>query len=811
MIAKVVIDLPVDSIDKPFDYAVPGSLIPLIKKGCRVMVPFGTMKRMGFVVELVDSPSIIHVKEILEVLDDHPLLTEELIVLGEWMSQYYLCPMAKVYQAMIPSMLRLKYIKYASVNDQALDQYLILTPEEEKIMSEIKRKGKIPLEVLTLTYSDHRDIIQKWMGEGTIKISNVVDDGITRKKVTYVELSKKQAEIVRYMEQLSAREEGQKKILRLLLDAPCNTHFPLSKLLEQTGVSRSAVKTLEKKKMIRVFQKEVYRDPFQGTKADIVPKPELTDAQRENLKKINQAIHQGKEEVFVLYGVTGSGKTEVYLRAIEHTLQLGKQAIVLVPEISLTPQMVERFRGRFGNRVAVLHSQLSKGERFDEWRKIIYGEVDVVIGARSAIFAPLQKIGLIVLDEEHESSYKQEDSPRYHAREIALFRGAYHGAVTILGSATPSLESIQKAGKGVYHWLSMPNRVKGQRLPTIHIVDMREELKQGNRSIFCQSLLHMMEDRLNKKEQIVLFLNRRGFSTFVMCRNCGYVEQCPHCDISLTYHHTDQTLKCHYCGYVKGNVKICPSCQSHQIRFFGTGTQRVEEEIAKQFPGARVIRMDVDTTRKKGSHEKMLNAFGKGQADILLGTQMIAKGLDFPKVTLVGVISADNMLHLPDFRASERTFQLLTQVAGRSGRHELSGDVIIQTYTPEHYAIQYVKEHKFQEFVRHEMGIRANFGYPPYSRLFLVTFSHQDLGVLMKESNAFVSHLKGKIKGNTQILGPAPSPIPRIKDRYRFQCMIKYNDEPIQRMVSEVLERLEKKIRQSQIRISIDVDPQILT
>ncbi len=437
---------------------------------------------------------------------------------------------------------------------------------------------------------------------------------------------------------------------------------------------------------------------------------------------ITRTVIARESKVFLLQGVTGSGKTEVYLQSIALCIEQGRQAIVLVPEISLTPQMVERFKSRFGDAVAVLHSRLSGGERYDEWRKIKERRVKVAIGARSAIFAPFEQIGLIIIDEEHESSYKQEETPKYHAREVAVKRARQHNAVVVLGSATPSLESFMAARRaslqlGGGALLPLPQRALGRPLPPVEVVDMREELKDGNRSMFSRRLHSALQQCLERGEQAVLLLNRRGYSTFVMCRSCGYTAGCPHCDISLTYHQRTRMLRCHYCGHAERSPETCPDCGSEHIRFFGTGTQRVEEELVKLFPGIRVIRMDVDTTTEKGSHEKWLTQFGQHKADVLLGTQMVAKGLDFPLVTLVGVIAADSSLNLPDFRAAEKTFQLLTQVAGRAGRHHLPGQVVIQSYMPEHYSIQTAKLHDYDAFLEEELKHRRLLSYPPFCGL----------------------------------------------------------------------------------------------
>jgi primosomal protein N' (replication factor Y) len=590
------------------------------------------------------------------------------------------------------------------------------------------------------------------------------------------------------------------------------------------------VKSLAAKGFLQLQEVEALRDPYAGRAFTPTAPLPLTPEQQAAYTAIDAAVTDGRHDVFLLHGVTGSGKTEVYLQSIQRCLDLGREAIVLVPEISLTPQMVERFKGRFGDRVAVLHSRLSHGERFDEWRKIKSGRVKVAIGARSAVFAPFQQIGLIIVDEEHESSYKQEETPKYHARDVAIKRAELGGAVVLLGSATPSLESVFETrrgtvagGEGRYKLLTMRNRATGGTLPHVNIVDMREELKAGNRSMFSRGLHQAIESRLAKGEQTVLLLNRRGYATFVMCRTCGFVAQCPHCDISLTYHRNSRTMRCHYCGYAEREAQQCPSCSSEHIRHFGTGTQRVEEELSKLFPGIRVIRMDVDTTTAKGSHEKLLTDFRNKRGDVLLGTQMVAKGLDFPDVTLVGVIAADTVLGLPDFRSGERTFQLLTQVAGRAGRHALPGEVFVQTYMPEHYAIVAASGHDFASFARTELQTRESRGYPPFHKMMLITFAHELVQPLMQAAEAFVRELRVRFHENgsegedgrrwsrMEVLGPVASPIPRLKDRYRFQCMVKYREESLaSRLVAETVRSFEEKFAKDKIGLSIDVDPQYL-
>jgi primosomal protein N' (replication factor Y) len=474
--------------------------------------------------------------------------------------------------------------------------------------------------------------------------------------------------------------------------------------------------------------------------------------------------------------------------------------------------MVERFKGRFGSDVAVLHSRLSTGEQYDEWRKIQKKQVKVVVGARSAVFAPFENVGVIIIDEEHETSYKQEEIPRYHARDVAIERGKFHRCPVVLGSATPSLESFARAQKGVYRLLRLSKRMNKRDLPAVSIVDMREEMRSGNRSMFSKELFNKLKDRLNKGEQTVLFLNRRGHSTFLMCRDCGFAMQCPRCDITLTFHRVTNEMKCHYCGFHSDVPQVCPECGSGHIRYFGTGTQKVEEELSKLLPESRVIRMDVDTTGRKGAHERLLDHFQAGNADILLGTQMIAKGLDFPNITLVGVLSADTMLHLPDFRAAEKTFQLLTQVSGRAGRHELSGEVVIQTYTPEHYSIQLAGRQDYERFYSQEMAMRKLGAYPPFYYLALITIQHEDLMKVVAAAEKIASYLKSKISKEAILLGPAASPIPRINDRYRYQCLIKYKRESnLFPALKKVLEHYHGQSSRDGLSISIDVNPYMMT
>lgn len=534
----------------------------------------------------------------------------------------------------------------------------------------------------------------------------------------------------------------------------------------------------------------------------------LNDEQKNAFNKILNSDKKG----FLLKGVTGSGKTEVYMNLVGETLKEGKSAIVLVPEISLTPQMIERFKGRFGKNVALFHSKLSQGERFDEWYRIKRGEARLVVGARSAIFLPLDNLGIIIIDEEHENTYKSEQNPKYSTKEVAKFLSEIKGCKYILGSATPSIETYYEALNGKLELVEIKNRVSNRSLPQMEIVDMREELKSRNLSLLSRSLYNEMKDALERKEQIILFLNRRGFSSFVSCRSCGYVFKCPECDLSMTYHKNGYLI-CHYCGRAQREQKVCPECGSKYVKFFGAGTQRVEEEVKKYFPKARVMRMDVDTTRNKDSHENIYNAFKCGEGDILIGTQMVSKGLDFKNVTLVGVLAADISLNIPDYRSSERTYQIITQVAGRAGRGEKKGKVVIQTYTPNNLSLQYAIENNYNDLYNEEIKVRKIMNYPPFSTIFLINAISKDEGKLKEFMNKVGESLRKLLdsREDIQILGPVPCIITKLKDNYRWQIIIKGNlDNKLKLKIKDILYELNKSVY-NEIRISMDINPNNMT
>ncbi|RIL73055.1 primosomal protein N' [Staphylococcus devriesei] len=801
MIAKVIVDIPSKSVDFKFDYLIPEALEDFVQVGVRVVVPFGARTIQGYVMNIEEHPSddinLEKLKAIKEVQDIRPELTTELIQLSEWLSHTHVSKSISVLEAMLPSALKAKYTKvFEVVKHNDIDEELLkyFNTNGHYKYKDAQENNHLSLlnELLKKESVKEVTLLSQNIKKKTQRAVRILDDRNPDNVLAMLERSMKQYDVYAYL------TEEQHKTVFL-------------KELEEMGFSKSSIDGLVKKGFIEKYDAQVERDPFANRVFEREDKRTLTSEQQIAFQKIKDKIDSQEQRTFLLHGVTGSGKTEVYLQTIEEVLNSGKEAMMLVPEIALTPQMVLRFKRRFGDDVAVLHSGLSNGERYDEWQKIRDGRARVSVGARSSIFAPFKNLGIIIIDEEHESTYKQEDYPRYHAREIAQWRSEYHQCPLVLGSATPSLESYARAEKDVYQLLTLPTRVNQQALPTIDIVDMREELSSGNRSMFSNELREAIQERLDKKEQIVLFLNRRGYASFMLCRDCGYVPQCPHCDISLTYHKTTDQLKCHYCGYQEVPPNICPNCESPHIRQVGTGTQRVEEILQQEFETARIIRMDVDTTSRKGAHEKLLTDFEQGKGDILLGTQMIAKGLDYPNITLVGVLNADTMLNLPDFRASERTYQLLTQVSGRAGRHEKPGKVIIQTYNPEHYAIEDVQKNDYLTFYRKEMDFRKLGKYPPYYFLVNFTISHKNMKKVMEASKHIHQVLLQHLTDKALVLGPSPAAIARINNEHRFQILVKYKREPELLKALQYLDEVyHEAYMKDKLSLKIDINPQIL-
>ncbi|MBQ1495895.1 MAG: primosomal protein N' [Bacilli bacterium] len=559
--------------------------------------------------------------------------------------------------------------------------------------------------------------------------------------------------------------------------------------------SYQTVNSLIEKGLIRKYQKEEYRIKDEVREKNV---HKLNEYQKEAFNKIIES----KKDIVLLNGVTGSGKTEIYMALIDEVLKEGKEAIMLVPEISLTPQIISRFKEHFDENISVLHSGLSTGEKFDEYRKILRKEVKIVVGARSAVFAPFTNIGIIIIDEEHSNTYKQDHNPRYNAIEVAFLRGKTHNAKVILGSATPTIESYARAKKGYYELVKLEKRANNASLPIVNIVDMTKELKKKNR-IFSDELLLNIEDRLNKKEQIILLINKRGYSSYLMCEECGEVLKCPNCDITLTYHKSSGMNRCHYCGYAESNKGICKKCNG-SMRLMGYGTERVEEEIKKLFPLAKTLRMDIDTTSRKGSHEAIINKFYNHEADILIGTQMIAKGLDFPLVTLVGVINADTILNLPDFRSNEKTYDLLSQVSGRAGRSDKLGKVIIQTFNTDNYAINLSKNHDYEKFYDEEIKVRKRLYYPPYSFIALIKVGGKDFKETINESNKIASYVRNKLRKEI-VLGPSVSSLSKINNIYYFEIIIKYRGkEEVRNVLNEVRSLVENN---NKIKVEFDINP----
>lgn len=718
MIAKVLVEINNINVDKTFDYIVPFKYIEKIKIGMRVKVPFASRELEGFVLDLVNSTDDNYeLKEIISIVDEEPILNNELLHLGQFMSKKYFSTLISCYQTMLPKALKAqnkttinkKKIKYVELCSNSFPK---LKPNQEKIVEYLRINGKVK-----------KEEVSKISVSG---VNTLIKNGII-----------------------------------------------IESLIEEY---RLVTKDINK-------EKETFK---------------LTVEQQEAKNKI---LSQTQSSVFLLHGVTGSGKTVVYMEIVEEMLNRGKDSIFLVPEISLTPQMVYHFKSRFGDEVAVLHSRLSEGEKYDEYRKIVEGKVHIVVGARSAVFAPFKNLGAIIIDEEHTTSYKQDNNPKYSAIEIAIERAKNNNAIVILGSATPSLETYARSIKGLYTLVELKHRVNTNNLPLVEIVDMSKEKHRG--SIFSSRLITEVNKRLEKHEQIILLLNRRGYSSFITCSNCGYTAKCPHCDITLTYHKTSNTLRCHYCGYADKMNDICPSCGEKAIKTLGTGTEKVEEEIKKVF-NARVVRMDLDTTSKKGSHEKIITAFKNHEYDILLGTQMIAKGLDFSNVTLVGVINADTSLMIPNYRSNEYTFQLLMQTAGRSGRGEKNGSVIIQTFNPEHYAITLASKHDYIDFFKQEMEVRRKLSYPPYYYLIYIKVIGKDYNKISIESNKIASILTRELK-NSKILGPTTCSVFKLNGLFRFGIIIKYKKEE---KMEEVLQSLVNHYKGNQtVKVDIDVNP----
>ena len=706
MYADVLVEI--KGLDKTFTYKVPLNT----KVGIRVKVPFGKRILEGFVLNIYSEKNFDYeIKDIIGIIDSEPVINEEMMTLGKYISKKTLSPLISTYQAMLPSALKAK---------------------------------------------NNFKVNKKY-----IKVLNIIKN---------VSLSGKQKEIYD------------------LIKSGKNNKTELNK------ISSYAVKKLIEDGIVFEEEKEVYRIDFE--ESEVVKDLPLTLEQ----KNVIESISLNEFNPYLLHGVTGSGKTLVYIKLIEKVLKMGKQAILLVPEISLTPQVVDTFRKRFGKIIAILHSRLNDGEKYDEWRKMTEGDAKVVIGARSAVFAPFNNLGIIIIDEEHSVTYKQENTPKYNTIDVALKRGKYHNCPIILASATPSIESYTRAKSGIYTLLEMKKRVNNN-LPKVKLIDMKDEFKKGNR-VFSSDLTNKINERLKNKEQIIVLLNRRGFSTTISCKECGFTHKCPNCDIPLTYHKNMNVMKCHYCDYTVPKLNVCPNCKSKNINSLGMGTEKLEEILKDTF-NARIIRMDVDTTRKKGAHAKIIKDFEDGKYDILLGTQMIAKGLDFPNVTLACVINGDSSLNIPDFRSAERTFELLNQIAGRAGRGDKKGEVIIQGFNMNHYSVICAANHDYTTFYKEEMKIRKALKYPPYYNLTQIVISGKIFNDVNNEAVKITSYLKNKFP-NHIILGPSQSMMPKINNVYYMQVIIKYKNT--KELINDFI-FIRNKYSKSKVNVSIDLNP----
>ena len=793
MIAQVIVDVPAKQTDRSFDYHIPENLE--VKVGSRVVVPFGRRKVQGFVVGInAKSQFEGKLKDLLLVVDEMPPLTPELVNLSKVMADKIFAYRISILQSMLPQVMRANYRK-------------ILTPiSDETKKLPFFQNGSV--EIDQLKDSKTINFMQELLRTDQAKIEYLVENKAKKKTEKQYHLLKTKAEFIKIYEKLRANAKNQQL---LLLDILNNFEFyPKTRkyFYQELGLSSEVIKNAVKKEWLREEEIEVYRNPTKDIKEKHTSEIVLNEEQNKALNAISSSITKQEDKTYLLEGVTGSGKTEVYLHAIQKALASKRTALMLVPEISLTPQMVKQVKQRFGSDVAVLHSGLSAGEKYDEWRRIRRNEAQVVVGARSAIFAPLDNIGIIIIDEEHESSYKQEDNPRYHARNVSLIRSKYHHCPVVLGSATPSLASRARAQKGLYQLLRLTKRANQKSLPDVNLIDLKQVRFAGGQFDLSVDLVENIKEKIAKKEQVILLLNRRGFANFMLCRDCGFVLKCPNCDISLTYHKNTHQMQCHYCNYQESVPQLCPNCQSKQIRFLGTETEKVQEELQELIPQARILRMDVDTTRRKGSYKKILESFEAGEADILLGTQMIAKGLDFPNVTLVGVINADISLQVPAFNASEKTFDLLTQVSGRAGRAQKKGVVFIQTYNPDHYAIQLAQTQNYEEFYRKEMFIRRQGNYPPFFYTTLVSVASKNEQRAAKQAFLIKRKLMMNLHSPTIILGPTPSSMSKIKNQYYYQILVKYKQEP---KLNELLHQIQddaQKIKKEGINVYIDNEPE---
>ncbi len=774
MFAEVAVPL---YVRQTFTYHLPGDLALRARAGARVVVPFGKKLLTGFIVAL--NPTLegeiaeAEIRDVEELVDETPIISKEILELTRWMSDYYSAPWGECLRTALPAAATIateQIITITEAGRSALSHEsagFSWSSSKYRALEMLAGAGAISSTELErqLTKPRAAALIRQLERSGFINTSHRVGDSRLKPRLQNA------VRLAAPSEQ--ALTANQQRVVELLEEI--GEPLPLSELLETAEVSASVVRTLEKRGVVEVFPREVRRDPLAHIEQTEMTAVLLNEDQQAALDKIVARIEERKYATFLLHGVTGSGKTEIYIRAMREATRRGLSALMLVPEIALTPMFSRRLRAHFGDLVAILHSSLSDGERTDEWRRVKEGEARVVIGTRSAVFAPLEDLGVIIVDEEHETSYKQDDTPRYHGRDTAIMRAVRANAVVVLGSATPSLESFHNAISGKYTYLRLDTRYGNRSMAEVQTIDMREVFKRhGKQQTFSEELKAAINETHERGEQSIILLNRRGFSSFALCRSCGEAVHCPNCDVTLTYHRHNSSLLCHYCNYIRPVPRACPACDGQYIQYVGEGTEQLESKLRDLFPQLSIARVDRDTTRKRGQLEHLLMEFAAGGIDLLVGTQMLAKGHDFHNVTLVGVISVDAGLSLPDFRAAERTFQLLTQVAGRAGRGALSGRVIIQTYHPEHYSLVCAKAQDYDEFYRREISFRRSMHYPPFSALINICVHHKEFDRASDAASDLARELRTQATDSAlRILGPAPAPIARIKGEHRFQILIK--------------------------------------
>ncbi len=791
--AVVAVPLP---LEKQFVYAIPPHLEQSMQIGIPVYIPFGKRNLTGYITRFSEETPA-GIKAIKDIIDTEPHFSHEQLELFQWIAKYYLTPLGIIIQASVPPHMTqsetvIAHTRAASENN---------LPDNASALSLYRELSKRPLSrtYIRKKFSHLLDAYTFLLKEGFIYETVRASKPLSAKEKNGIRLTNPFSKEV--FDRLSVRAKKQALIYRFLSKKA--EGVAKQELYQTFGNCYAPLRALKKKQLVSTFPLPfaLQLPPF---KSKIAKKPKLNAAQKEAFDCITTSIEKERFETFLLYGITGSGKTEVYLRTVESVLKRGKSAIVLVPEVSLTAQTIEVFKARFGETAVIYHSRLGEGERIGVWKGIKSGKYRIVIGARFAIFAPVVKLGCVIIDEEHESTYKQRSKePLYSAHDAAIMRARIEKAVCLLGSATPSIESFYNAQQGKYTLLTLPERIDERKLPPVEIVDMRKE----EDFLLSRSLKEKMKDRIRKGEQTILFINRRGFSNFLLCTECGYSPRCPSCDVTLTYHKKDALLKCHHCGFEEQAPRSCPKCKGTKFFYAGMGTQRIERTLEKQFPALRIMRMDLDSMRKKWAHMESFFRFRDGEADLLIGSQMVAKGFDLPKVTLVGVISADTVLNFPDFRAQERTFQLLTQVAGRTGRGSLGGEVVVQTYVPEHYAIMDSKLHDYEAFYEREISIRKELSYPPFSRLARIVLSAQEQKNAEKASAELSRLIKRRIsanKGSVVMLGPVPCPLVRLRGRYRYHILLKAR-QPFR--IQKLLRPIKEAYRMGGIRIRYDIDP----